>query len=409
MNSALIMRFIERIDQYINTGDRLIISLSWRDIKSPKAGGAEIHTHELLKAVNKDKYAVIHIAFSSEGLSDAELIDRILYIRHGSYLSYILFARRIYRHYLKQVTAVLDQCNTWRAFSSFWVKAQHRVFYIHQLTREIWHIQSKGLFAWIGEHTETAMLRLNRHDRVITVSKSTADDLVQVGFDRDRILIIPNGLPDEIFSFEKKLSKDDPPVFIYVGRYAKYKGIDDAIVAFGRTKERGISSRLWIVGKPDEGYFNNTLMPLCQEYNLSVFRADKDFASSDGVGEIKEDIVIWGFVPEQIKYELMERAHALVCPSLREGWGIIISESGYLGTPGIVYDSPGLRDAVDYGNAGYICNKNTSTELAEQMIRSICDTDEYQEIKQKSISFSSSFNWDDNLDKINDFFDRFNM
>ena len=401
MNSALITRFIERIDQHINNADKLIIALSWRDIKSPKAGGAEIHTHELLKAVNKDKYAVIHIAFSSEGLSNAELIDQILYIRHGSYLSYILFARRIYRHYLKQVTAVLDQCNTWRAFSPFWVKAQHRVFYIHQLTREIWHIQSKGLFAWIGEHTETAMLKLNRHDRVITVSKSTADDLVQAGFDRDRMLIVRNGLPQEIISFKGSdsvhINKEQEPVFIYVGRYARYKGINDTIEAFGLFKKDHPDAKLWIVGKPDEKYLSEDLLPLCDKHELSTGRISDH--------ESDKDITIWGFVPEEKKYELMERAHALICPSVREGWGIIISEAGFLGTPGIVYDSPGLRDAVDMGQTGYMCSENTPGEIARLMRRSVDDAAEYDEIRNRAITFASSLRWDANTEIINRFFD----
>ena len=401
MNSARITQFIERIDQYINNRDKLMISLSWRDIKSPKAGGAEIHTHELLKAINKDKYAVIHIAFSSEEISDTELIDQILYIRHGAYLSYILFARQIYRHYLNRVIAVLDQCNTWRAFSPFWVKAQHRVFYIHQLTREIWHIQSKGLFAWIGEHTETAMLKLNRHDRVITVSKSTADDLVQVGFDRDRILIVKNGLPQEIIRFKEshsaEINIEQASVFIYVGRYARYKGIDDTIEAFGLFKKDHPDAKLWIVGKPDEKYLSEDLLPLCHKHELSVGRISEN--------ESDKDIIIWGFVSEEKKYELMERAHALICPSVREGWGIIISEAGFLGTPGIVYDSPGLRDAVDMGRTGYMCSNNIPDELARLMGRSVDDAAEYDDIRNRAVSFASSLRWNANTEIINRFFD----
>ena len=39
-----------------------ILALSWRDIRSPKMGGAETHTHEMLRRVDHEKYRVIHFA-----------------------------------------------------------------------------------------------------------------------------------------------------------------------------------------------------------------------------------------------------------------------------------------------------------------------------------------------------------
>ena len=39
-----------------------ILALSWRDIKSPKAGGAEVHTHEMLSRADMDKYKIYHFA-----------------------------------------------------------------------------------------------------------------------------------------------------------------------------------------------------------------------------------------------------------------------------------------------------------------------------------------------------------
>lgn len=414
------------IDDFLDPNKKIIISLSWRDIKSPKAGGAETHTHSLLRTIDNTKYNIIHISFMYEGLQTTEYIDDILYVRYGMYLEYILFCRKLYRRYRDKVISVLDQCNTWRAFTRFWVKPEHRVFYIHQLTREIWYIQSKGLFAWIGEHTETFMLRLNRHDRAITVSRSTMDDLVSVGFDPKRITIIPNTLSDEILKFEvshpnDKGAKESDPTFIYVGRYARYKGIDDTIEAFGQLKSKHPDSKLWIVGKPDETYLDEVIFPICNKYGLYVHRADKTGISGNNIpsvrgqealnestdqrdaSEVNPDIIIWGFVDEERKYELMQRAHALVCPSIREGWGIIISEAGYLGTPSIVYDSPGLRDAVDYGRAGFMCSVNTPVELRRLMDSVIEDTVEYNRIKRCAYEFADSLKPDP--ERISAFFD----
>ena len=45
---------------------------------------------------------------------------------------------------------------------------------------------------------------------------------------------------------------------------------------------------------------------------------------------------------------------ALLMASVREGWGLVVTEAGACGTPAIVYDVPGLRDAVRDGETGLV-------------------------------------------------------
>jgi hypothetical protein len=37
-----------------------ILALSWRDITSPNAGGAEVHTHQMLSRAHQSKYRIYH-------------------------------------------------------------------------------------------------------------------------------------------------------------------------------------------------------------------------------------------------------------------------------------------------------------------------------------------------------------
>ena len=128
-----------------------------------------------------------------------------------------------------------------------------------------------------------------------------------------------------------------------------------------------------------------------------------DLTNANGSQTQGVDVTVWGFVSERKKYELMQRAHALVCPSIREGWGIIISEAGYLGTPGIVYDSPGLRDAVDRGRAGYVCRDNSPDILADLIRNSVRDEDEYLQMRRAAMKFSSGLIWSNNTAAVNAF------
>ena len=50
----------------------------------------------------------------------------------------------------------------------------------------------------------------------------------------------------------------------------------------------------------------------------------------------------------------MSRSHVIVVASIREGWGLIVTESNAVGTPALVYDSPGLVDAVKINITGLV-------------------------------------------------------
>lgn len=370
--------------------DRItILALSWRDIKSPTAGGAEVHTHEMLHRLDSRKYRVIHLSAMYDGLNENEEIDGVTYIRKGGIISCIYYAIKYYKKNKDVIDYVIEQCNTHRYFAPLWVEQKKRIFYIHQLTREIWDINLKFPFNKIGKMMETPLLKLNKKDRVITVSESTKQDLVDVGFDADKIFIVYNGISFEPWHEEDFFEKEKNPTFIYVGRYAKYKGIDAAVEALGILKKEVPNARLWILGKRDEQYINNILKPITDRYSLSW-----------GDRQVDGDIITWGFVSEQEKLELISKSTALVFPSIREGWGIPITEAGIVGTPSIVYNSPGIRDAVALGECGYLCEDNTSEGLYNNMKRIIDFEDEYRAVLKKAVTFSRKFVWSETYKEI---------
>ncbi len=359
-----------------------VLFLSWRDIKSPKAGGAEVYTHEMLKNADHDKYRFIHFSCGVDGLSDYEFIDGILYIREGSLLNVIGKAKEFYNYNKQNIDYVVDQSNTHQFFTPFWVEKEKRLFFIHQQTREIWFQQMSFPFSLAGYLLESPMLRLHRYDRTITVSNSTAAELIRIGFNKEKISILPEGLSFTPWEADKWEKKDEGPAFIYVGRYSRYKGINKAIIAFSEVKKQHRDAVLWLVGKPDNEYVKKVLLPLCSKIGLSIGPRDEN-----------PDVVIWGFVSEEKKLELMSRAKALIFPSVREGWGLIISEAAAVGTPSIVFDAPGTRDAVDYGNAGYMCSDRSTQELASKCFKACSNDIDYRNMQIKAYSYAFRLDW----------------
>ena len=59
-----------------------------------------------------------------------------------------------------------------------------------------------------------------------------------------------------------------------------------------------------------------------------------------------EGALLLGRVSEQEKRDRLGRSHVLIATSVREGWGLAVTEAAAMGTPSIAYDVPGLRDSV---------------------------------------------------------------
>ena len=367
-----------------------ILALSWRDIHSPKSGGAEVYTHSLLNGMDENRFHIIHFAPHYEGLEEQEEIGHIQYIRKGGIFSVIFHAWRFYRTHRDEIDFVIDQCNTHRFFSSLWVPKKKRIFLIHQLTREIWDINLPFPWNRLGFHLENWMLRLNRKDITITVSQSTKEDLLGLGFLEEHVHIIPNGVDERILS----LNLDNQPKgrdFVFAGRYSKYKGIDVCVEALGILKKIYPDAKLHVLGKRDDKFVEEVISPIAEKYRLSYGYRDTD-----------TDVILHGFVSEEEKFEVMKNARCLLFPSQREGWGIIVTEAAAMGTPSIVYDSPGCRDAVDLGKAGYLCKKRNAEGISELMLRSISNEQEYLQVREFAYQFAQQFSWKKNRNMFED-------
>ncbi|WP_027216028.1 glycosyltransferase family 4 protein [Butyrivibrio fibrisolvens] len=364
--------------------NKTVLALSWRDVRSPKSGGAEVHTYNLMKCLKEQNYKFISFAPHYDGVLDNEVDENITYIRKGNIITVIFHAFCYYRKNRKTIDYVINQCNTHNFFTRLWVPKRKRIFYIHQLTREIWDINAGFPLNIIGKTLENFSLRLNRHDYTITVSESTKQELVELGFDPNKIYLAYNAVDPEIIKDKVDDNKVSNRDFIYVGRYSKYKGIDASIEALGMVHEKYPDAKLRIVGKEDQAFIDEIIVPISKKYNLTIGNNDNC------------DIIICGFVSEDEKLRLMEKSKALLFPSIREGWGIIVSEAAARGTPSIVYNSPGARDAVNFGRAGYLCNHNSVDDIYQLMLSTLQDAQLYKQKQEEALEYVKKFNWKNN-------------
>src|SRR5207253_5343417 len=90
----------------------------------------------------------------------------------------------------------------------------------------------------------------------------------------------------------------------------------------------------------------------------------------------------------------MAEAHVLLMTSVREGWGLVVTEANACGTPAIVYDVPGLRDAVKNESTGLVVSPRPKS-LCEAMIRLTREPELYWRLVREARIWGSSFSFDD--------------
>ena len=348
-----------------------ILILSWRCPHNPRAGGAEAFTYEVAKRLVAQGHSVEWFASSYPGARPTEDLDGIQVVRAGSWWSVYWHGFRRYSRSMRGAfDVVIDEVNVIPFFAHAWSGLPTYAL-IFQLHRAVWFYQTSAVLAALGFVAEPLYMRACRRTPILTISASTEQDLRRLGYTA-RITIVPVGVdqppvPD--------LTKAKSPAFIYVGRLVPAKRIEHVFRAFANYRRLTGGGLLWLVGTGPEAY-QHSLRKLARRLQL------------DG------SVRFWGHVAPEEKHRLMAEARALLMTSVREGWGLVVSEANACGTPAIVYDVPGLRDAVRHETTGLVVRPRPKS-LADAMIRLSDDSDLYKSLALEAQRWSSTFSWDE--------------
>ncbi len=107
-----------------------------------------------------------------------------------------------------------------------------------------------------------------------------------------------------------------------------------------------------------------------------------------------ENVLFFNKNDKDAKVSLMKRAWAMVFPSVKEGWGMTVTECAACGTPTIATDVTGLRDSVVNGKTGIMVSKNPSEEeLAGAMIKLIEDKKLREKMSTEAVKWAKKFTW----------------
>jgi len=198
-------------------------------------------------------------------------------------------------------------------------------------------------------------------DLIITVSHAMKDELISLGFPKDKIEVCYNGVDPQKYNPEnvkaeetKKLKefyglKEDDIMILFIGRLVGVKGVDKLVMAMPHVLSRHPNAKLVIVGVGD-----------MQEYLKNLVNTLK-----------LQDVVRFNFnfVSEEERILHYAACDVAVFPSLYEPFGIVALEAMSMERPVVVGAAgvSGLREIVVHSGedqCGYHVNGNNPADIA---------------------------------------------
>jgi len=354
-----------------------ILVVNWQDLANPHAGGAEIHLHEIFRRLVEWGHEVTLLVSGWSGAESIVITQGMRVIRVGSRYSFPLHARRAFRRLAAEgFDVIVEDVNKIPLFTPRWTRIPVVALVPHLFGTTAFKQENLPIAStvWMAERL---MPLVYGEVPFEVISESTADDLVDRGFERDRINVSYPGIDHDLCTPDPSgigASRAAEPVVAYVGRLQRYKGIDCVLRAIGSLRDDGFSVRFVVAGRGDDRV---RLEALAGELGIEAL---VDFR---------------GYIPEEEKIELLRSVWANVYPSPKEGWGITNIEAAACGTPSLASDAPGLRESVVHGKTGYLIPHGDIVAWADR-IRQLCENPERLSVMgMAAIQHAASFTWDE--------------
>ena len=349
---------------------RTIQVVAWRDHGDPEAGGSELHAHRILSAWSN---AGIDVCMTTSSVEDQpHFMAREGYQITRRVGRYSIFPRTMLSGFLGHLGRSDGLVEIWNGMpflSPLWARCP-RVVFLHHVHAEMWKMVLPRGLAEVGYEFEHRVAPpFYRRTRIITLSSSSRDEIVeQLRLPASNITICPPGVEP---GFSPGATRSPTPLVVAVGRLVPVKRFDLVIEAAVRVKPRHPDLRLVIAG---EGYER----PALEE---QIRRAGAE-----------DWISLPGFVDDDALLELYRTAWLVASSSLREGWGMTVTEAGACGTPAVASRISGHMDAVRDGTSGILFDDTDGMVAALDEV--LGDAALRERLGAGALAYSSEFSWE---------------
>jgi glycosyltransferase involved in cell wall biosynthesis len=347
-----------------------ILVVNWQDRDNPLAGGAEIHLHEIFGRLAAAGHDVRLLCGGWPGSPQRAELDGIDVRRVGNRQTFPFLAHSTYRReFAGWADVLVEDINKIPLYTPSW-RARRTVGLVPHLFGGTAFQELAAPLAAAVWLSERPLGRLYRGIPFQAISESTREDLVQRGIPRGDIAVIHPGI-DTVGYTPSAGSRSPTPVFSYLGRLKRYKGVHLVIRAFA-----GLARNDAVLEIAGEGDYRPQLQALASSLDLD------------------ERVRFLGRISESEKLALLRRSWALVFASPKEGWGITNLEAAACGTPVVASNSPGIRESVRHESTGYLVEHGDVAAMAAALARLSASPELVEQLGVRARSFAEGFTWE---------------
>lgn len=347
-----------------------VVFLTWRDTRHPQGGGSERYVEEVARRLARAGRRVTIFCGGYPGAPREEVLEGVRFLRRGSWRTVYVWA--VLYHLTGRFgphEVVVDVQNGIPFFSPLYC-GRRVVVLVHHVHREQWDMLFGGRAAKAGWWIESrAAPWIYRRSRYITVSNATRQELAVMGVAPDRIEVVWNGSTEGLPA--SRSERAERPTVVYLGRLVPHKRIDLLLDAAALLAPEFPGLQVHVLG---QGTWDEPLRARAEELGL---RAVVSFE---------------GFVDEARKLRLLEQAWVLVQPSVKEGWGLSVTEAAAAGTPAVAFAVGGLRESVVDGQTGLLAD--TFEDFVEAIRRLLASPELRDALGEAARVRAARFTWD---------------
>lgn len=347
--------------------------MNWQDRRNPRAGGAEVHLHEIFGRLARAGHDVDLLVSGWEDAPAREEVDGMTVHRVGRRYTFPLHVRRGYRSLAGRAhDLVVEDVNKIPLFTPLWVGPPVVALVPHLFGTTAFREERLPVAATVWA-AERLMPLAYRGVPFQAISRSTREDLVRRGFPPSAVEVIHPGVDHDVYRPDPEVPKFERPTVLYLGRLKRYKGLDVVLRALARAGGAAREARLVVAGAGDD---RGRLERVAREASVGP------------------RVEFPGWVPTARKVELLRRAWVNVYPSPKEGWGLTNVEAAACGTPTVASDAPGLRESVAEGESGYLVPHGDPGAWAERLDRICGDAALRERLSRGALRHAGRFSWD---------------
>lgn len=350
-------------------GLQRVSMLAWRDLDDPEAGGSEVHASTIAKLWAEAGLEVTIRTSFAAGKPQMSWRDGYRVIRKAG--RYMVFPRAAFSEMMGWHggrDGLIEIWNGMPFFSPVWAQSP-RVVWLHHIHAQMWQMALPPKLAMIGSTIESRIAPpLYRFSPIITLSRSSKQELVDdLHFNPKRVHVVPPGIDPR---FSPAGPRSDTPLVVAVGRLVPVKRFDFLIEGLVELQSRRGDLQAVIVG---EGYCRDSLERQIHEAGAESW------------------IALPGHVDDATLIELYRRAWALASVSVREGFGMTLTEAAACGTPAVATRIAGHEDAVVEHHSGLLVDNRV--ELVDALDRVLGDDVLRAKLSAGALQHASGLTW----------------